>query len=192
MLTIYGDMVSGNCLKVKYVCDLLDISYEWRAVDVVGGEAKSDEFLAINPFGQVPAVKFGDGQVLTQSNAIMRHLARDSRLVPEDSWLQAKMDEWLFWEQYSHETAIAVLRFHVLFKGLPVEKRDAALVQKGEAALDFVERTLSKADWLVGSGLSLADLSLFAYTQFASDGGFSLSGRPGVQAWLERVRSEIG
>ena len=107
---IHGDIHSGNCLKVKYTADRLGLAYEWVAVDVVKGGAKTAQFLALNPQGQVPCVEFADGRVLAQSNAIIRYLALGSPLLPDDAWAQAKIDEWLFWEQYSHEPYVAVQR----------------------------------------------------------------------------------
>ena len=116
-MKIYGDRISGNCLKVKWVCDQLALPYSWIDVDVVKGETRTADFLALNPFGQVPAVVFDDGRRLAQSNAIIRYLARDSRLIPADAFTAAQMDAWLFWEQYSHEPYIAVRRFHMTYLG---------------------------------------------------------------------------
>jgi len=188
MMKIYGDMVSGNCLKVKYVADHLHKPYEWVDIGVVAGEARTSDFLAKNPAGQVPVIEFDDGRILAQSNAIMRYLAADSSLVPMDPWLAAKMDEWLFWEQYSHETSIAVTRFHMLFQGCAIDDRDPVLVKKGEAALDLMENHLQDRLWFVGETLTLADIALFAYTQFAPEAGFLISNRKAVESWLGRVR----
>ena len=110
-MKIYGDTKSGNCLKVKWVCDRLALPYSWIAVDTLKRESRTPQFLKLNGAGQVPVVEFDDGRSLAQSNAIIRHLARDSDLIPTDAFAAAKMDEWLFWEQYSHEPYIAVCRF---------------------------------------------------------------------------------
>jgi len=191
MLTIYGDRISGNCLKVKYVADYVGIPYTWVDISVLKAETRTHEFLKINPAGQVPVVRFDDGRSLAQSNAIMRFLAEQSDLIPKDVWGRAKMDEWLFWEQYSHETSIAVTRFHVVYQGRALEARDPALVSKGEAALDLMEQHIVDKDWFVGRAPSLADVALYAYTQFADDAGFSLSARPNVRAWLVRVAEAL-
>jgi len=114
-------------------------------------------------------------------------LASGSNLIPSDPWLAAKMDEWLFWEQYNHETSIAVTRFQVLFRGCAIKDRNPALVKKGEAALDRMEVQLQNRLWFVGDTLSLADIALFAYTQFAPDAGFVLDDRTAVLDWLHRV-----
>jgi len=188
MFEVYGDSISGNCLKVKYVADMLGLDYTWRETSVLKAETRTDAFLAMNPAGQVPIIRLGDGRVLAQSNAIMRYLAGGSWLIPTDEWLAAEMDQWLFWEQYSHETSIAVTRFHVVYQGKSFEERVPALVEKGEAALDLMERHLTGRDWFVGEAISLADIALFAYTQFAPDAGFNLDKRRNVLNWLDRVR----
>lgn len=191
-MKIYGDEISGNCLKVKYVADYLGKSYEWVGVDVVAGGARLPHMLAKNPAGQVPFVEFADGRMLAQSNAIMLFLAEGSSLIPHDAFERAKMYEWMFWEQYSHETAIGVARFRVVFEGQSVEGLDPALVAKGNAALDLMERHLVNQNWFVGNALSLADIALVAYTQFAHEPGFSLEERPSVAQWMVRVRRELG
>ncbi len=191
-MKIYGDEISGNCLKVKYVADYLGKPYEWVAVDVVAGGARLPHMLAKNPAGQVPFVEFDNDRRLAQSNAIMLYLAEGSSLIPRDAFERAKMYEWMFWEQYSHETAIAVARFRVIFEGQPVEDLDPALVAKGNVALDLMERHLANKTWFVGEALSLADIALVAYTQFAHEPGFSLEHRPGIAQWVVRVRRELG
>ncbi|GJE00328.1 glutathione S-transferase family protein [Methylobacterium isbiliense] len=191
-MKIFGDDKSGNCLKVRYVADHLGVPYAWIPVDIMKGETRTPEFLARFPVGQVPGVEFADGRCLSQSNAIIRHLARGSALLPEDPWQQAKIDEWLFWEQYNHEPTIAVCRFHMRYRGEPAETRDPRKVAGGEAALDLMERRLVAADWFVGDAITIADVALFAYTQFADEGGFSLDTRPAVRSWLTRCIQALG
>ncbi len=185
-MKVYGDMMSGNCLKVRYVADHLGLAYDWIPVDIMRGESRTPDYLARFPAGQVPGVEFPNGRTLAQSNAIIRYLARGSALLPDDAWTQAKIDEWLFWEQYSHEPTIAVCRFHMRYRGEPAGTRDPKRVAGGEAALDLMERHLTAADWFVGRTVSIADVALFAYTQFADEGGFDLSARPAIRAWLTR------
>ena len=144
-MLIYGDIISGNCLKVKFTADKLGIPYEWRAVDVVAGDTRRPEFLAINPMGQVPAVVLDDGRALAQSNAIIRYLARGSALLPDDPYLQAKVDEWLFWEQYSHEPYVAVCRFQMKYLGKSRDEREPWRVARGEAALDLLDKRIEQA-----------------------------------------------
>src|SRR6201986_1429970 len=119
VMKIYGDSNSGNCLKVKWVCDRLALPYRWVEIDTLKGESRTAEFLTRNPWGQVPTVELDDGRKLAQSNAIIRYLARGSALIPQDAFAAAKMDEWLFWEQYSHEPYIAVCRFQMRYLGKP-------------------------------------------------------------------------
>jgi glutathione S-transferase len=191
-MKIHGDIHSGNCLKVKYTADRLGLAYQWVAVDVVNGGAKTAAFLALNPQGQVPCVEFDDGRVLAQSNAIIRYLARGSHLLPDDAWTQAKIDEWLFWEQYSHEPYVAVCRYHMLYLGKSKESRDPQKVERGEKALDFMDAQLKGRTHLVGDTLTIADISLLAYTHVAHEGGFDLATRPNIQAWIARCGVEFG
>ena len=191
MMKIFGDKRSGNCLKVKYTADYLGIRYSWHDVDIMKGESRTEEFLAMNPSGQVPVVVLDNGSRLAQSNAIILYLARGSTLLPKDPIARAKVDEWLFWEQYSHEPYIGVCRFLMLYLGKSIDEREPWRVARGEAALDFMNTTLASRDWLVDGGFSCADIGLFAYTQFAEEGGFSLDSRPHTQSWLQRSRAVL-
>jgi glutathione S-transferase len=191
-LRIFGDGKSGNCLKVKWTAQRLRLPFEWIEVDILKGESRTAEFLAMNPAGQVPAVILEDGRALAQSNAIMLHLAEGSVLIPADPYLKAKMYEWLFWEQYSHEPYVAVVRFQVAYMGKPVESLDGKLVERGHAALARLESGLSESGFLVGDRLTLADIALVAYTRVAHEGGFDLSRYPAVKAWVGRVEAALG
>jgi glutathione S-transferase len=183
-MKIYGDINSGNCLKVKWVCDHLALPYVWVAVDTLKQETRTPEFLKLNDAGQVPAVAFDDGRTLAQSNAIIRYLARGSDLIPSDAFAQARMDEWLFWEQYSHEPYIAVCRFHMFYLGKPASDLDPDKVRRGYAALARMERQLAITPFLVGNAVSLADVSLLAYTRVAHEGGFHLDGYAALRRWI--------
>ena len=185
-LTIYGDLGSGNCLKVKWTADFLGLPYTWVPVDIMKGGARTVEFAAMNPALQTPTVAFGDGRFLAQSNAIIRYLARGTALLPDDAWAQAKIDEWLFWEQYSHEPNVATCRFHMhpSYLGKSKETRDPGKVERGEKALDLMERHLSKQRVLVGDSVTIADIALLAYTRMAHEGGFDLSARPAIRKWI--------
>ncbi|MBO6766248.1 glutathione S-transferase family protein [Maricaulis sp.] len=189
---IYGDRRSGNCLKVKWTADYLGLDYDWHEIDVVKGETRSDDFLAINPAGQVPCLERSDGRILAQSNAIIFHLARGSALIPEDDFDQAKMLEWMFWEQYSHEPFIAVRRFRRAFMNTPDEEIDPDLMAKGRRALGVMEMRLLSRDFIVRDQVTLADIALVAYTRVADEGGFDLDEFLGVRAWVARVEQEIG
>ncbi len=191
MITIYGDPISGNCLKVKWTAEHLGIAFTWIDIDVTRAETRTPEFLAINPAGQVPTVVLEGGRPLAQSNAIILHLAEGSALIPADAYQRAKMFEWLFWEQYSHEPYVAVARFQVKYMGKAVAELDPKLVERGAAALKRLDEALTGADFLAGGGLSLADIALVAYTRMAHDGGFDLAHYPAVQAWIARVEAAL-
>jgi glutathione S-transferase len=189
---IYGDSISGNCLKVKWTADRLGMAYDWVETDIMQGESRTPTFLALNPAGQVPLVILDDGQPLAQSNAILLHLADGSDLVPADAYDRAKMLEWLFWEQYSHEPYVAVARFQVRYLGKAPSELDAKLVQRSYAALQRLEDGLTLQPYLVGDSLTLADISLVAYTRMAKEGGLDLAAYPRVVGWIARVESLLG
>ena len=196
MITIYGDPISGNCLKVKWTAEKLAIPFTWIDVNVVKRETRSDEFLAMNPAGQVPTIVFEDGRTLAQSGAIILHLAEGSALIPADSYQRAKMLEWMFWEQYNHEPTVAVVRFQIKELGRPRSEVDPTLIAKAEAALALMDRALMDGaragrKFLVGETLTLADIALVAYTRFAADGGFVLADYPAVEAWVGRIETEL-
>lgn len=190
--TLYGDPVSGNCLKPKWTADLLGIAYDWVTIDVLKAETRTPEFLKLNPAGQVPVASWPDGRVLAQSNAIALYLADGSHLVPDDAFLRAQMMTWLFWEQYSHETAIAVRRFQKHYLKKSDVDIDPALIVKGNSALAIMEKRLGQVDWLVGNALSVADIALVAYTRVAHEGGFDLVFYPGVDRWVRRTETALG
>ena len=192
VMKIYGDVVSGNCLKVKYTADFLEIPYAWVATDIMQGESRTPEFLAINPAGQVPVVQLDDGRTLAQSNAIIQFLADGSDLLPADPFARGQVNEWLFWEQYSHEPYVAVCRFAMLYLGKAREEREDWRVARGENALDFMDRSLAGKDWLAAGRFTLADISLIAYTRVAHEGGFDLGSRPNVRAWISRCEQQLG
>ncbi len=190
-LRIFGDSISGNCLKVRWTAERLGLDYEWIEVDLLKGETRTPQFLAINPAGQVPVVILPDGRPLAQSNAILLHLAEGSDLIPADAYARAQMLEWMFWEQYSHEPYVAVARFRVRYEGQPVNSLEPRLVERGAAALQRLEDALAAGSFLVGDQLSLADVALVAYTRLAGEGGFDLSRYPKVQAWIARVEAVL-
>jgi glutathione S-transferase len=190
-MKIFGDLNSGNCLKVKYTADYLGLSYTWVPVDTMKGETKTPEFLAAFPMGRIPAVGFPDGGRLAESNAIIRYIARDSSLLPPDAFAQAKVDEWLFWEQYSHEPYLAVCRFQMVYLGRTKDAREAWRVERGEAALDLMDRALSGRDWLAGETMTIADICLLPYTRLAPEGGFDLASRASLRKWIARCEQEL-
>jgi glutathione S-transferase len=191
-MKIYGDLKSGNCLKVKWVCDRLSRRYTWVDIDTVKNESRTPEFLRLNSAGQVPVVELDDGRTLAQSNAIIRYLARGTDLIPAEAFLAAKMDEWLFWEQYSHEPYIAVCRAQMFYLGKSLGDLDPEKVKRGYAALARMEHELKDQRFFVGDALSLADVSLLAYTRVAHEGGFHLDGYDAVKRWIADSEKILG
>ena len=190
-MRIYGDSNSGNCLKVKWVGDYLGEPYTWTEIDTQQGETRTAEFLKLNPAGQVPTVVFDDGGALAQSNAIIRYLARDSDLMPSDPFTTAKMDEWLFWEQYSHEPYIAVCRFQMVYLGKSASALDPEKVTRGYAALARMDAQLAVTSFLVGASFTLADVALLAYTRVAHQGGFDLTAYPAIRRWIAACEGRL-
>lgn len=190
---IYGDAVSGNCLKVKWTADLLGVDHEWIETSVLKGETRTAAFLALNPAGQVPLLMTPQARALAQSNAIILHLAEahGGGLLPEESFARAKVYEWLFWEQYSHEPYIAVRRFQKTYLNKSDAEIDPKLMDKGLAALSRMQRQLADAVWIAGEAFTLADISLVAYTRAAHEGGFDLNAFPAVREWVARVEKRL-
>ena len=188
---IFGDKGSGNCQKVKLTADFLAMPYAWVDVDITKGESRTQAFLARNPFGQVPVVEFADGRHLAQSNAIIRHLARGSALLPSDPFDQAKCDELMFWEQYSHEPYVAVARYQMVYLKRSPSEREARVVERGEKALDAMERLMADKRYFVADRFSVADIALLPYTRLAHEGGFDLAARPALRAWIARCENEL-
>ncbi len=191
-LHIYGDSRSGNCLKVKWICEKLALAYLWTEVDILQGTTRKADFLALNPAGQVPLVILADGRPLSQSNAIILHLAEGSDLIPADAYARARMLEWMFWEQYSHEPYVAVARFHRLLLGKSADEIEPRIMQRGEAALQRLELQLEQTPFLAHGALSLADVALVAYTRVAHEGGFDLGPYPAIRGWVARVEAAFG
>lgn len=191
-MEIYGDDRSGNCLKVRWTAEHLNLPYVWHEVLALTGQTASPEFRALNPFGQVPVVRFDDGRTLAQSNAIILYLAEGSSLIPADAFDRAKMFEWLFWEQYSHEVVIAVRRAKVHLLGQTEAEIDPSLLPRGHVVLSRMNEHLAKRDWFIGNTFTLADLALLPYTRFADQGGFELYRYPAIQAWIGRCEAFLG
>ena len=188
-MKIYGDTQSGNCYKVQLVCQLLNIDYQWIDVDILAGDTKSDDFLKKNPNGKIPLLELDSGETLSESNAIINYLAFGSDLYPNDRLAQARVLQWQFFEQYSHEPFIAVARFINKYLGLPADKADeyAAKQTGGHKALQVMEQQLAETPFLAGEKVTTADISLYAYTHVADEGGFELEAYPAIRAWLDRV-----
>ena len=191
-MRIYGDRNSGNCQKVSITADFLNIPYEWVDIDITKNESRSEAFLKKSPMGQVPVIELDDGRCLAQSNAIIRYLANGSALLPADPFAQAKIDELLFWEQYSHEPYVATTRYHMVYLGRTKDQREPMRVERGDKALDLMETMIKGREWFAGEALSVADIALIAYTRLAHEGGFDMASRPRVMAWIGRAEKALG
>lgn len=188
-MKLYGMRESGNCWKAATILRLTGRVFEWVHTDGNAGATRSPEFLRLNPIGKVPAVVMEDGTVLAESNAILLHFAEGTAWLPAPGLDRTRIHEWLFFEQYSHEPAIAVARNLITWQLAASLHRDRLdeCARRGAHALDVMERRLAIADWLVGDRPTVADLALFAYTHRADEGGFDLARWPGVEAWVARV-----
>jgi len=194
MLRLHDQLVSGNAYKVRLLLALLGRSYERIEYDTYKGETRTPEFLARNPNGKIPALELEDGSVLPESNAILCYLADGTDWLPGDRLARARVLSWLFYEQYSHEPYIAVLRSWTQHPPEPPrpETEWAERRAKGEAALALMDKHLATRDWFVGDGPSIADIALYAYTHVADEGGFEMAPFPSVQDWLARVAALPG
>ncbi len=190
-MKIYGDIQSGNCYKVKLLTSLLDIEHEWIEVDILANETQTESFLKMNPNGKIPLLELDDGMYISESNAILNYLASESTLVGTCRFSTAKILQWQFFEQYSHEPFIAVARFISKYLGLPEDRKSEYHDKQvgGHKALKVMEEQLQLTPYLVGSEITIADISLYGYTHVAHEGGFDLSEYPSILKWIERIQS---
>ena len=192
MLQLHGNLGSGNCLKVKYIADATGTPFVLHEIASRSGATATPQFLALNPAGQMPVIVLDDGRTLAQSNAILRYLALGSRFIPADPYDAAKVDEWLFWEQYSHEPSVAVARARVVYDGQTFAELDSGLVARANKALDLMEQALTGRTFLGGNSMTIADIALLAYTRQAPQGGLDLNGRPALLRWIAACEHELG
>ena len=192
-MLLYNSQVSGNCYKVRLLLAHLGIPYERLEVDVLDRSDRAELLGGKNPALRVPTLVLDDGRALAESGAILWYLGEGTRFVPEHRFERAQVLQWMFFEQYEHEPAIAVVRFLVAYSGRePDPQVVQERTQQGHRALAAMERHLGGRSFLVGDSLSLADIALYAYTHVADEGGFSLDAYPAVRAWLARVAAEPG
>ena len=193
-MILYGDSQSGNCYKIKLLFSLLNIEHKWVHIDILNNETHTKEFLQKNPNGKIPLLELSDGRYLSESNAILNYLAEGSELYPQDSYQQALIQQWQFFEQYSHEPYIAVARFINKYLGMP-EERKAEFYDKqndGHKALTIMEQQLLNTPFLAGEEMTTADVSLYGYTHVADEGGFDLKAYPAIRSWLQRMEEAPG
>src|SRR6476469_3569284 len=194
-MLLYDSPVSGNCFKVRLLLAHLGIPFDRRTVDVTDRSNRPEILGGLNPALRVPTLILDDGRPLAESNAICWYFGEGTRFVPADAYERAQVLQWMFFEQYDHEPAIAVVRFLLAYSGLPreqVAERAEARRAAGYRALDAMERHLDDRTFLVGDRMTLADIALYAYTHVADEGEFDLEPYPAIRAWLARVAAEPG
>ncbi|MCR9092795.1 MAG: glutathione S-transferase family protein [bacterium] len=190
-MRLYDFHESGNGYKVRLLLSQLGLEYERVELDILKGETRTKDFLAINPNGRIPTLVLDDGRILSESNAILYYLAQGTEYWPSDRFEQAQVLQWMGFEQYSHEPFIATVRFWT-FSG-QLGEHEAELPErraKGEAALDVMEQHLAREPFFVGGRYSIADIALYAYTHVADEGGYDLAPRPAIRDWIERVAAQ--
>ncbi len=192
-MLLYDSQVSGNCYKVRLLLAHLGREYERREVSVIDRSNRAELLGDLNPALRVPTLILDDGRPLAESNAILCFLAEGTEYLPDDPFARAKVLQWLFFEQYSHEPYIAVPRYWLkVAGGAPSEQELEAKRVGGHAALAAMERRLATDPFLVGDRYTVADIALYAYTHVASEAGYDLSAFPAVSRWLGRVTAEPG
>jgi glutathione S-transferase len=191
-MLLYNSSVSGNCYKVRLICAHLGLALELHELDVVDRSNRPEVIGHLNPALRVPVLVLDDGRALVESNAILDYLAEGTEYLPTDPYDRARALGWQFFEQYEIEPNIAVARFWTLF-GIEVGPEQMRSKREGGVkALAALERGLEGRDWLVGDRYSVADISLYAYTHVAGEGGFDLGEFPGVERWIARVAAQPG
>jgi len=194
MLRLYDNLISGNGYKVRLLLTQLALPFERVEMDIFKGETRTPDFLARNPNGRIPTLQLEDGSHLAESNAILYYLAEGSAFWPDGRRARAETLQWLFFEQYSHEPNIAVLRFWAHLPELTAQQQAERPGRKarGEEALGVMEQHLKDRQFFVGERYGIADFALYAYTHVAEEGGFDLAPYPAVRAWLARVAAQPG
>ncbi len=192
-MLLFNSQVSGNCYKVRLLLAQLGIAYERRELSVIDRSDRAELLGELNPALRVPTLVLDDGRVLAESNAILWYFSRESEYLPEDPYEAAKVLQWLFFEQYSHEPNLAVARFLLSISDRPVPEQHVAMLQKqGYKALEAMEAWLRTRSYLVSERYTIADIGLYAYTHVAGEGGFELEPYPAIRAWLARVAAQPG
>jgi len=191
MYKVYGDMLSGNCYKIKLLMTFLEIDHEWIHVDILAGETHQDNFTDMNSNAKIPVLQINDSEYLSESNAILNYLAEETSFLPDSGLQRARVLQWQFFEQYSHEPYIAVARYIKKYLGLPDDRvvEFESKQQGGHKALSIIEQQLGETDFLIGNTPTIADISLYAYTHVAHEGGFDLQDYPNIRKWFSRIES---
>ena len=189
-LKIYGDSRSGNCYKIQLLCSEMGVDYNWEEVDIIAGDTRTPQFLAMNANGKIPLLALPDGRYLPESNAILFYLADGSEFFAGDAYARAEILQWMFFEQYSHEPNIATSRFIIKYLGNPVDRQPGLEEKKigGYNALEIMERQLRRHSFITGDNYNIADIALFAYTHVADEGGFKLDDYAAIREWITTIK----
>ncbi len=189
-LRIYGDSRSGNCYKIQLLCSEMGVDYDWEEVDIIAGDTRTPQFLAMNANGKIPLLALPDGRYLPESNAILFYLADGSEFFAGDAYARAEILQWMFFEQYSHEPNIATSRFIIKYLGNPVDRQPGLEEKKigGYKALKIMERQLRRHSFITGDNYNIADIALFAYTHVADEGGFKLDDYSAIREWITTIK----
>lgn len=192
MYRLYDYLPSGNGYKVRLVLRFLNIPHERFEVDIGAGASRTPEFLKKNATGRIPVLEVDERGYLAESHAIISYLAEGSSLIPTDALDRARMWQWLCFEQQHIEPNIGTVRLW-LKQGKTRAELGVRLVNKkkrGYEALDLLEEELRSKRFLAADRFTLADISVFAYTHVAHEGGFDLAPYPSVRSWCDRVRDQ--
>jgi glutathione S-transferase len=193
MMTLYSMRRSGNCYKVRLALAQLELAHELVEIDILKGETRTPEFLAMNPSGHVPLLEVAPGRHLAESNAILWYIAGGSPLAPEDRVDRAEVLQWMFFEQHSLEPNLGAAYFWLTLVKGGRELQQHALedwMEEGERALGVMERHLANHRYFAADRYTIADIALYAYTHVAHMCDFDLTRFPAVRAWLKRVAAE--
>ncbi len=189
-LKIYGDSRSGNCYKIQLLCSEMGVDYDWEEVDIIAGDTRTPQFLAMNANGKIPLLALPDGRYLPESNAILFYLADGSEFFAGDAYARAEILQWMFFEQYSHEPNIATSRFIIKYLGNPADRQSGLKEKKigGYKALEIMEQQLRRHAFIAGDNYNIADIALFAYTHVADEGGFKLDDYAAIREWITTIK----
>jgi glutathione S-transferase len=187
---LYNSADSGNCYKVRLLAAQLGLELELRELDVIDRSNRQEVLGGLNPALRIPTLVLDDGRALPESNAILWYLGDETDYVPRDRYARAQVLQWQFFEQYSVEPYIAVARFWRIAGITPSDEQQTEKTHWGNRALAALDGHLRDRRFLVGDRYTIADISLYAYTHVANEGGFEIERYPAIGPWLARVAAQ--
>jgi glutathione S-transferase len=189
-LTLYGSFTSSSSYKPMLYLALARLPFSFRTVNLKIGVQKEAEYLAVNRYGVVPSLKH-KGLTILQSNVILDYLARETgRFEGKTEQARWQAREWLSWEA-DHITAVARVRHSARFRKMHDEVI-AEFRPRAEAALSFVDKTVTGQPFLVGDYPTIADIGCWGRMVFMAEGGFEIADWPHLQAWANRIKAMPG